>query len=498
MTSVFTSWILSVLIFLSSYLTSLVSRICRTSTPRLSRVGFLDNQTTEVLWCPRSTDRLDMSSLPAPNGYVSLYLHAELLPNIRQITLYISLPQSSALDGVRPEIQLSESRKAVTLTLTEPYSHVTETIKLPARVSDASRRTLKTNAAPITTSLSRDYSFRMQIDADDDALTPRDDPVDSYVPWTAADMSPSTRIRCRACGIPFLKASSSDKTSEKDANDTTGWIWKDLPSGNWAEMMDFWHCHKPDPHEDDPEAEASAALRIEEANAQVKGYGASSRVEATPGVVLIDVATFLIAESDCVGLKKVSSFVFFPRFSFSPTSFSFSSPTLTLLPSSFLLHHYQPTFFSFTPPSFLDLLSSSSISPHPSLLLISLPCFFLLPSSHSFSPPLLLLFSPLSSHHFHLLSLLPFSSFSPSHPSPLLTLFSFSSYSPSHPILLTPLSGNLEGDHFFSMGWPSILLPKSNARVARVWKLSVIPSPWFGGSYPLLGSAPGRWISLAC
>lgn len=419
-----------------------------------------------------------MSSLPAPDADVSLYLHAELLPNIRQITLYVSIPQSSALDGVRPEIQLSESRKAVTLTLTEPYSHVTETIKLPARVSDASRWSLNTNAAPSTTSLSRDYSFRMQIDADDEALAPQDGLVDGYVPWTAADMSLSTRIRCRACGMPFLKASSSDKTREKDANDTTGWIWKDLPSGNWAEMMDFWHCHKPDPHEDDPEAEASAALRIEEANAQVKGYGASSRVEATPGVVLIDVATFLIAESDCVGLKKVSSFVFFPRFSsFSPTSFFFFSPTLTLLPSSFLPHHYQPNFFTFTPPSFLDLLSSSSISPPSSSITLYLSPSLSPPSSSFLLHTLSLLLRSFSSSLLSPLIIFTSSAFFPSHPSPLLTLLPFSPYSPSHPILLTSLSGNLEGDHFFSMGWPSILLPKSNARVARVGKLSVIPSP---------------------
>jgi hypothetical protein len=84
-------------------------------------------------------------------------------------------------------------------------------------------------------------------------------------------------------------------------------------------MMDFWHCHKPDPHEDDARDEATAALRIEEQNAQVKGYGASSRVVAIPGNVLIDVATFLLAESDCVGLEKVRSpniyafFVTFPK-----------------------------------------------------------------------------------------------------------------------------------------------------------------------------------------
>lgn len=246
---------------------------------------------------------------------VSLYLHAELLPNIRQITLYASLSQSPALEGIRPEIQLSESCRAVTVSLPEPFNHVTETIKLPARVSDATRRTLNINTASAATPGARqptvsshDYSFRMQIDGNDQALVPRDELMDDYVPWTAADMSSSTRIRCRTCGTAFMNAASLRATSSEENQDhPKGWVWKDLPSGNWAEMMDFWHCHKPDPHEDDPKTEATAALQIEDQNAQIKGFGASSRVEAIPGTVLIDVATFLLAVSDCVGLKKVRS-----------------------------------------------------------------------------------------------------------------------------------------------------------------------------------------------
>lgn len=244
---------------------------------------------------------------------VSLYLHAELLPNIRQITLYVSLPESPALDGIQPEIRLSESRKAVTVSLPDPFDHVAETIKLPARVSDATRRSLKINAttakapgAAHSTNTSHDYTFRMQIDPSDEALLPRDEITDGYVPWTAADMSLSTRIRCRGCGNAFLTESKFGHEDEQISHEIKqGWAWKDLPSGNWAEMMDFWHCHKPDPHEHDPQAEAAAALRIEERTAQTKGYGASSRVEAIPGTVLIDVATFLLAESDCVCLKKV-------------------------------------------------------------------------------------------------------------------------------------------------------------------------------------------------
>lgn len=253
-----------------------------------------------------------MSTASGPqDADVSIYLHAELLPNIRQITLYLSLPPIPVLEGIRPEIRLSESCKSVTVSLPKPFDHGAETIKLPARVTDATRRTLNINTAASSpgklTSSGYDYSVRMYIDPGDPVLTPRDELIDDYVPWTTADMASSTRIRCRGCGTPFLRESHPHHgAGESDQSILRGWLWKDLPSGNWAEMMDFWHCHKPDPHEDNPRSDAAAALKLEDQNAQIKGFGASSRVEAIPGTVLIDVPTFLLSEADCVNLKKVS------------------------------------------------------------------------------------------------------------------------------------------------------------------------------------------------
>jgi hypothetical protein len=246
---------------------------------------------------------------------VPLYLHAEFLPNIRQITLYVSLPRGATFDGVRPDIQLSQSRKAVTVSLPKPFEDVSETIKLPARVSDASQLALQTSTgpAPEAGGKSYDFSFRMQVDANDEVLAPRDELIDDFVPWTAEEMSPLTRIRCRWCAQNFLKPSSTSDDNTDKTPPPQGWIWKDLPSGNWAEMMDFWHCHKPDPHEGHEKDQKDSALQIEEQTAQTKGYGADSQVVAIPRTVLVDVATFLLTESDCTGLEKVRSIpVFFP------------------------------------------------------------------------------------------------------------------------------------------------------------------------------------------
>jgi hypothetical protein len=67
--------------------------------------------------------------------------------------------------------------------------------------------------------------------------------------------------------------------------------WKDLPSENWAEMMEFWHCHKP--HDHDAKDEDSLGK---------KGYGASSAIAAQPSVGLVDQTSFLVSEVDCTGL----------------------------------------------------------------------------------------------------------------------------------------------------------------------------------------------------
>lgn len=237
-----------------------------------------------------------------------LSLHAELLPNIRHITLYISLPANLHPQGIIPSISLSQSRRSITVSLPAPFDHVSDTIKLPARVSEASRRVLELTQQRDgglgegkcdSEGNQREYSFRMQIDSESESLLSRDEPMDGFVPWTTSDMVPATRLRCRQCEAVILDSPACDNAGTGSGS-SSGWAWKDLPSGNWAEMMDFWHCHKPD-----PEPEEGEDKRDEDPNATVKGYGAANQLVAKPGTVLVDVATFLVTEAECKGLKQV-------------------------------------------------------------------------------------------------------------------------------------------------------------------------------------------------
>ena len=202
-------------------------------------------------------------------------------------------------------MSLSTSRRTVTVTTTSTSDgkvvEASETLKLPGQVAPAARNVIrdvdKQRAQIVRVGddiVRREYSFRMPLDPlAAGNLSTEDSVIDDFVPWTAADMDPFTRMKCRKCGNEIFGNSSSS---------SSGWTWKDLPSGNWAEMMDFWHCHKPDPHDDDDNGNSKTA---DAQNARVQGYGAANRVVAMPSTVLVDVSSFLICEDECKGLIKV-------------------------------------------------------------------------------------------------------------------------------------------------------------------------------------------------
>ena len=209
-------------------------------------------------------------------------LYAELLPNIRQITLYAELPSPSPSSDASsaPSISYSDSNYTVSIS----HQAQTQALRLPARVS--SRHVLPSALSPTKSPLGsesvHEYTIRLPVDESE----PPEGQQDLHVPWTAQDLSPDTRVRCRECKNELFTPQSDNNV-----------VWKDLPSADWAEMMDLWHCHKPDTHPDDKEEDAD--------NEKVKGYGASNRVLCEPGTVLVDVASFVFAEGDCQELKKV-------------------------------------------------------------------------------------------------------------------------------------------------------------------------------------------------
>ncbi|KAI0597903.1 ubiquitin-conjugating enzyme E2-binding protein [Biscogniauxia sp. FL1348] len=186
-------------------------------------------------------------------------IYAELLSNIRQISVGCTLPTPS-----------SSTTKAVVspdcLRLTVNHDGVERSIPLPGRVALPSQ-------LPVQKTGLTNISWRLPLAGSRDRIQ-NVSASEEAVPWSAGDLAPESAVSCRACKTPVVEAGVL-KT------------WRDLPSENWAEMMEFWHCHKPHDHKHkDGEHLAS------------RGYGASSKISAQSGVGFIDLTSFLLSPSD--------------------------------------------------------------------------------------------------------------------------------------------------------------------------------------------------------
>ncbi|RKF66802.1 putative snf2 family helicase [Golovinomyces cichoracearum] len=184
----------------------------------------------------------------------SFSIYAELLINIRQISVLASLdtPCDSST-----KIKLSEDGQQFSLF----HNGQVNSLELPGKCFPNFRL-----QAPLLGS--KELSWRLpwvgQKAMDLDPLNPE-------TPWSAKFMNSSKELSCRACGEIILQRESI-KT------------WKDLPSEDWAEMMDLWHYDK---------TTSPKSTLIDRA------YGANSRFFAQPGIGLIDIMNFLLTEADC-------------------------------------------------------------------------------------------------------------------------------------------------------------------------------------------------------
>ncbi|CAI6095646.1 unnamed protein product [Clonostachys chloroleuca] len=198
---------------------------------------------------------------PSPES--SAYIYAELLVNIRQVSVVANLP--SPVDG---------STKAVIDGHTIRLQHQSQssTLVIPARVvappilplPDPKQRTVKLSwRLPLSTAVAKPASLSLEGQA---------------LPWGSVDIQKESPIQCRGCHHEIVPRGTIKE-------------WKDLPSENWAEMMEFWHCHKPHDHE-----------KHDDEKLTQRGYGASNAIAAQPNVGFVDLTSFMVAESDCDGL----------------------------------------------------------------------------------------------------------------------------------------------------------------------------------------------------
>lgn len=197
------------------------------------------------------------------NSTNPILVYAERLSNIRQISISCSLHTPATLEtkaSITPNGQI----------LTVNHDGVKASVRLPGPVLSTQQ------INPVWPVGAKDLSWRLPLAPAGSASQEEHD-----VPWSANDLQPESPIVCRQC-----QATVVDTGLIK--------VWKDLPSENWAEMMEFWHCHKPDHGHAHDESLAS------------RGYGANSRISAQSGVGFVDLTSFLLAETD-ISASTVSS-----------------------------------------------------------------------------------------------------------------------------------------------------------------------------------------------
>lgn len=194
-----------------------------------------------------------------------IYLYAEALTHIRQLTLHASLQTDK---NEHTKILLSSDKKI----LTALHDGESSSIYLPTQISGTANVTF-----PIEKKT--EISARLQIEDVAQLQSSTEELGGFEVPWSAAVLTDNSCLRCKECNACIFDGGKH----------TT---WKDLPSEHWADLMEFWFCHKPHHgHESHDHA------------AQVKGFSAQSKVTASSGVGLVDTVSFLLYRDDCARLK---------------------------------------------------------------------------------------------------------------------------------------------------------------------------------------------------
>lgn len=219
-----------------------------------------------------------------------IHLYAEHLLNIRTLSIQACL---STVSNKETKAKLSADGSVLTLD----HEGESASVRLPISLSPnrQSNVILTIPAVP-----SRDLTFRIQLEEKEGVtngvLSNGAQPESgNVVPWTANSLSGETEVRCKSCEAILVERG------------TVG-DWKDLPSEGWAEMMDFWHCHKPN------------EAHQPEHGALKKGYAADRHVALEEGVGMVDAASFLLHRENCQNIMVGYT-------TFLPLSFSKQSHT---------------------------------------------------------------------------------------------------------------------------------------------------------------------------
>ncbi|KAK9368411.1 ubiquitin-conjugating enzyme E2-binding protein [Lipomyces kononenkoae] len=139
--------------------------------------------------------------------------YAELLPRIAQISLTISPLEAIPIHFTRissSKIYIKTTSDSVATIITLPGS---TTKYVPISLQQLCQHNGDTKTGSVGLKAERDEREA------------------HIVPLSAGQLTDCKAVQCRKCGADLLKDDIK---------------FLDLPSENWYELLDYWHCHKPD------------------------------------------------------------------------------------------------------------------------------------------------------------------------------------------------------------------------------------------------------------
>lgn len=198
----------------------------------------------------------------------TIQIYAELLLHIRIVSLYVTLDTEHSASTI---VSLAEDGETINVA----HHNAKASLQVPTRIARGESRTIDLPSSP-----SKELTLRLQLNDAVQKTLPLQNMTENLVPWTASSINDTASVMCSHCDTVFVE-------SQKLRG------WQDLPNENWAELMEFWHCHKP----------SSFATGSHREIADSKGYGESSKLRALKDVALVDTISVLLRPESCVGIR---------------------------------------------------------------------------------------------------------------------------------------------------------------------------------------------------
>lgn len=193
------------------------------------------------------------------------HVYTEHLQNIGTLSVQITLSTPS---NSQTRATLHEDGRVVSVSHGGRETSLRLPVQVPIHCGDLSLQ--------VPTTSSTQIDFRLKLRASENGP----DEIHGYrsssdeVPWSASELDSETAIHCKECRQTFVP---HERISQ----------WKNLPSEGWAEMMEFWHCHKPHEHDSSDGGKLTA----------------ESRLALNVGIGMVAPMELLVSSADCAGIK---------------------------------------------------------------------------------------------------------------------------------------------------------------------------------------------------